>query len=222
VVRRDLYMIPFGALLPIEKITRRRPGAYCDTIYWRCVCTLCDSTVVFIRGRLQGGKAVTCGSRQCNDEFSRLYPWSTRKCLKCREIKPATEFTSFKRVCDSCRPRKKKKRRIFVNLVAERRGCSNPGCLWSGPLAYHQIDFHHKDPSTKRFVIATAKARKLSLLIEELEKCISLCACCHRAVHGGLVDVSKLHTIKIDDTDLGNTDLRSDDIAYLKHGCCKG
>lgn len=45
-------------------------------------------------------------------------------------------------------------------------------------------DFHHKDPSKKDFDIAT-KSSRLSpeSLRSELEKCIPLCANCHRTRH---------------------------------------
>ncbi len=40
-------------------------------------------------------------------------------------------------------------------------------------------DFHHTDPSKKEFTIANKKGFNK----EELDKCIMICANCHRKVH---------------------------------------
>lgn len=50
------------------------------------------------------------------------------------------------------------------------------------------LDFHHIDPSQKDFSFGKLRAspRKLSIIIEELKKCILLCCRCHREVHLGL------------------------------------
>ena len=46
------------------------------------------------------------------------------------------------------------------------------------------FDFHHIDPSTKSFQIATVgRSCKLEKLNEELDKCVLLCANCHRIRH---------------------------------------
>lgn len=47
------------------------------------------------------------------------------------------------------------------------------------------LEFHHTDPSTKDFDVALAVNKCLSLekLIQEISKCIVLCANCHRKLH---------------------------------------
>ncbi len=48
----------------------------------------------------------------------------------------------------------------------------------------HQYDFHHRDPSTKLFVLGGAGFnRKWKTVLEELEKCDMLCCYCHRNRH---------------------------------------
>lgn len=48
------------------------------------------------------------------------------------------------------------------------------------------LDFHHRDPSTKKFGLSTGCAsRKWSALCEEIKKCVILCANCHRRVGFG-------------------------------------
>lgn len=48
------------------------------------------------------------------------------------------------------------------------------------PCAY---DFHHKDPSTKRFNISQGLEKNYEVLVKEAKKCILLCANCHRIAH---------------------------------------
>jgi hypothetical protein len=47
--------------------------------------------------------------------------------------------------------------------------------------------FHHLDPSTKTYRIASGNTIAWDRLIEELDKCVLLCANCHAEVHDGLV-----------------------------------
>jgi len=50
------------------------------------------------------------------------------------------------------------------------------------------LEFHHKDPTTKEFSIGLNGAtRSWNKVKEELDKCILICANCHREVHEGLL-----------------------------------
>lgn len=52
------------------------------------------------------------------------------------------------------------------------------------------LEFHHLDPSQKDFTIS-GNSRSFETLKPEVNKCILVCANCHREIHAGLVD-SKL------------------------------
>ena len=72
-------------------------------------------------------------------------------------------------------------RKIKQELVAYKGGqcteCSYNDCLGA-------LDFHHRDESQKSFKIATRIPQgNMSLLKSEADKCILLCACCHRIEH---------------------------------------
>lgn len=59
--------------------------------------------------------------------------------------------------------------------------CSDCG-LWDEDVAIY--DFHHIDPSTKRIGISYALCtRKWEDIQDELDKCVLLCANCHRKRH---------------------------------------
>lgn len=46
------------------------------------------------------------------------------------------------------------------------------------------FDFHHLDPKTKRFAVSGSQLeRRWSELVKEADKCILLCANCHRIRH---------------------------------------
>lgn len=49
------------------------------------------------------------------------------------------------------------------------------------------LEFHHLDPSKKDFTIAKAKLKKFDDKIKkELDKCIMVCANCHREIHANI------------------------------------
>ena len=45
------------------------------------------------------------------------------------------------------------------------------------------LDFHHVDPSQKEFTIIDGYRNSDDKLIAEIEKCVCLCANCHREFH---------------------------------------
>ena len=51
------------------------------------------------------------------------------------------------------------------------------------------LEFHHLDPKKKDFGIA-AVTRSWENIKDELDKCILVCANCHREIHAGMIDVS--------------------------------
>lgn len=53
------------------------------------------------------------------------------------------------------------------------------------------LDFHHVDPKTKSFSLASARGsiKNWKTLVEEVKKCVILCANCHREVHA---DIAKI------------------------------
>ena len=59
------------------------------------------------------------------------------------------------------------------------------GCQVAVPVA--AFEFHHLDAGTKDFAIsADGVPRRWELIVAELEKCVLLCANCHREVHAGV------------------------------------
>lgn len=69
-------------------------------------------------------------------------------------------------------------------VIAERK---TPGCSRCPEATPCCLDFHHLDPAEKRFPLAEAATRCVSLatLKKELDKCILLCKNCHAKEHDG-------------------------------------
>lgn len=56
-------------------------------------------------------------------------------------------------------------------------------CAKCGETRFYVLDFHHKDASTKEFTIGKLKKGSQDLIQDEINKCITLCANCHREFH---------------------------------------
>lgn len=70
--------------------------------------------------------------------------------------------------------------RNWITDIKAAKGCTT--CSEKHPAC---LDFHHRDPSQKKFTIGNA-ARKVGsreIILEEMSKCDLICANCHRKLH---------------------------------------
>lgn len=72
------------------------------------------------------------------------------------------------------------RRQRKIDLV-EYKGGKCEHCL----AEYHPavFEFHHRDPTAKEFEIARYLHYPLETVLPEVDKCLLLCANCHRIVH---------------------------------------
>lgn len=115
------------------------------------------------------------------------------KCAKCDEIKKTDEF--FKKsnrknkldsYCRECNSKdSKERRRKFKKECIDYKGGK---CIICGYGKYQgALDFHHLDINEKDFNISHIKKVVVDDFVKiELDKCVLLCANCHREVHGGI------------------------------------
>lgn len=127
-----------------------------------------------------------------------------RTCCKCKEDKDESDFFFrnkekglLQRECKTCRgvrsrgwydnnkeltiersqTQLKEKKEWFKELKSqlkcERCGENHIACL----------EFHHKDPKEKEFVIGQFRNKSKEVILKEIDKCIVLCANCHRKEH---------------------------------------
>lgn len=76
------------------------------------------------------------------------------------------------------------RRRTKEKAVAYKGGkcvvCSYDRCISA-------MDFHHLDPKEKDFGLSQNMSKAWNKIEEELDKCVLLCANCHREVHEGII-----------------------------------
>lgn len=51
------------------------------------------------------------------------------------------------------------------------------------------LEFHHLNPDEKDFTLSGSMVANIEKMKAELDKCVMLCANCHREVHQGLIEV---------------------------------
>lgn len=110
---------------------------------------------------------------------------NSRVCLTCRLIKPQEDFykrgNKYMCHCKSCFLRNNTTKRLQVKQqCVDYLGGKCSKCGYNKCLA--ALDFHHVDPSTKDkdYVNSRMSFDKLKI---ELDKCVLLCANCHREEH---------------------------------------
>lgn len=74
----------------------------------------------------------------------------------------------------------KRRKKIKETLIAYKGGkcvkCGYKKCTSA-------LEFHHKDPTNKSFSIAVNRSYTVEKLKKEVDKCILICANCHRELH---------------------------------------
>lgn len=64
-------------------------------------------------------------------------------------------------------------------------------CICCGEDEPACLDFHHLDPNEKDFTVTQSMNRKWESILAEIQKCVVLCANCHRKVHANLITLTE-------------------------------
>ena len=126
----------------------------------------------------------------------------TKICSKCGIEKPITEYhkngfdrqgnQKYRGYCKTCACKTEMVRyhakKDFVNSYKNE-------CAKCGETREYVLDFHHKDPSQKDFTIGKISIKDSNLIQKEIEKCVLLCANCHREFHY----LEKKHNLSLDE-----------------------
>lgn len=127
---------------------------------------------------------------KCNKEKNEFeFDWKNKskgirhiKCKPCMKIyrkfyyETKDKEKQKKRVYES-KKKFKKKFKLFKDTLY---------CESCGENAVECLDFHHIDPTEKKFSIGNiCKYQSVKMLAMEIEKCAVLCSNCHRKVHAG-------------------------------------
>lgn len=77
--------------------------------------------------------------------------------------------------------------RIKINNIKLKHGCSL--CKENEPCC---LDFHHLKDKKFEIGIATKSAYSWENIVKEINKCVLVCANCHRKIHDGLLKVNEV------------------------------
>ena len=106
-----------------------------------------------------------------------------------------TEFTlraDGRYRCKKCASEAVQKRREKTKeLLVEYKGGKCEICGYD--KCVEALEFHHINPDEKDFGIGQkGYTRSFERNKEEVDKCILVCANCHREIHNGLIDIKKI------------------------------
>ena len=136
-----------------------------------------------------------------------------KKCPHCGRILPVEQFgfkdkahTKLNSWCSECTKQKSKEIRAAniekyreldkakkAKTYAMKReivdSFKSKGCIICGEKETACLDFHHLNPSEKDFQVSALNNKGLKTILAEIEKCVILCANCHRKLHANLIEL---------------------------------
>lgn len=108
-------------------------------------------------------------------------------CL-CGESNPDMFYGKRKTCCKKCHVVDcQKYRKDYKQIAVTSKGGKCIVCGYNKCNA--ALDFHHVDPSTKDPDISKMRNWSAARKRSEIDKCVLLCANCHREVHAGLISL---------------------------------
>lgn len=112
-----------------------------------------------------------------------------RICSKCKVKKPLSGFysnptrssgtQSYCKLCFNSYTTDRFRRRKKQAIDYKGGRCADCG----GVFPYYVYDFHHLDPTQKEMQFTSLRRRSWEVIRAELDKCLLLCANCHRIRH---------------------------------------
>lgn len=128
----------------------------------------------------------------------------TKVCNKCGRELPLDRFEPRRNQCRECRAAYKKDQRNMKKAqynryaIARQKRCEEwinslkTPCVFCGESDPVCIDWHHIDPQKKSFAISHIKGKAKERTLAEIQKCICVCASCHRKLHAGHLSLSQV------------------------------
>lgn len=114
-----------------------------------------------------------------------------KSCTICGKLfYPKTAAANQRKCCYECAPEGKQLTRSeFLNVIRKQKGSKCQRCGYDTYLG--ALDFHHIDPTIKEFTVGN-RDFKLEECVEEIKKCVMICANCHRELHNNLWDLNEI------------------------------
>ncbi len=143
-------------------------------------CTVCKQTKLLseYNKKKTGKDGLQPHCRECSHEKFQLYY------SKNRAKHHANVQTRNKKIIQEIMDWLSTIKQVGCTLCPEKNSC----CM----------DFHHLDPSTKVSEVGVlVKNQSYRAIVDEINKCVLLCANCHRKVHNGLITVNSSMLCKV-------------------------
>lgn len=104
-------------------------------------------------------------------------------CKHCGEKDPEKFYQKMKTTCNKCHGLQIEKKRVQKRIDGiEYKGGKCERCGYNKYRG--ALEFHHKDPTQKDPL--GLRAYNSERFLAEIDKCMLLCANCHREIHAGL------------------------------------
>ena len=133
-------------------------------------------------------KCTICHKAKDKSEFNKKSSSNDglqNKCRQCSRDFAKRHYNNNKSSYIEKNKRHRKEKRFFINEIKKEMKCElcdeDETCC---------LDFHHRDPKEKDFVLSMAASRGRSQdgILQEIAKCVVVCANCHRKIHAGIID----------------------------------
>lgn len=124
-------------------------------------------------------------------------------CPKCKTLKLYSEFYNKRSGAGSstyCKPCSNEqaitRQRAFKQNCVTYKGGSCQICGYN--KTNNALEFHHLDPLEKDYTVSKKKLYSFDENIKkELDKCILVCANCHREIHAGIVEGKGIEPLRL-------------------------
>lgn len=128
----------------------------------------------------------TCHEEKLLSEFRKDKSKADGRRYECKVCSRLYHKSAYmEKYADRVQARFQKRYQTVKEKVLQLR-LNNP-CMCCGESEPACLEFHHLDPSQKEFGVTSSSNRSWDKMWEEIQKCVVLCANCHRKVHAGLI-----------------------------------
>lgn len=134
-------------------------------------------------------KCTICKVEKVETDFNRNQQKKDGLQTICRECSAKRSRRYYQEKTQSHREVTKRRRNEKRKQIKEKIDAIKAmlGCRKCGEKDVVCLDFHHADPNEKDFEVARATSYEWTWekILGEIDKCVCLCASCHRKVHAG-------------------------------------
>lgn len=128
----------------------------------------------------------SCQAKASRDRLKKGINSAEHTCLKCGKTFLIKDYAFNRKYCYECLPQAASggaaMRRLVKQWALDYKG--HQCCICGYNKCDAALEFHHRDPSKKDFIISDNNmSLNWPIIQQELDKCDLVCANCHREIH---------------------------------------